>query len=83
MLDPVEAAPQHEQDAKTLVAKPARDSEPERPIRYLTLAEAFAVALEGGTIGSQSPYAPGSPNDTLVSFGGRTVPARARRDPCP
>jgi outer membrane protein TolC len=60
-------------EAKALVAEPATDSNPERPIRYLTLAEAFAVALEGGTIGSQNPAAPGSPNDTLVSFAGRTV----------
>jgi len=62
-----------EPDAKTLVATPATDSQPERPIRYLTLAESFAVALESGTIGSQNPGAPGSPNDTLVSFAGRTV----------
>jgi outer membrane protein TolC len=62
-----------EPDAKTLVQEPAKDSAPERPIRYLTLAEAFATALEGGTIGSQNPSAPGSPNDNLVSFAGRTV----------
>jgi outer membrane protein TolC len=63
----------YEPEETTLVPKVATDSDPERPIHYLTLAQCFAEALEHGTIGSQNPFAPGSPNDGLVSFGGRTV----------
>ena len=39
-------------------APPTVDS-PDRPIRYLTLAEAIAIALEQGNVGSQNPLFPG------------------------
>jgi outer membrane protein TolC len=60
-------------DESTLISKPATDDNPERPIHYLTLAEAFATAMEKGTVGSQSPNSPGIPNDNLVTFAGATV----------
>ncbi len=47
--------------------------DPERTPHYLSLGEAFAVALEQGTVGSQSARSPGVPIDDLVSFGGNTV----------
>jgi outer membrane protein TolC len=44
-----------------------------RPSRYMSLREAIAIALENGTIGSQSAVAPGSASDALASFGGTGV----------
>jgi outer membrane protein TolC len=38
--------------AGKMIPEPATIFNPERPIRYLTLAEAFAMALENGTIGT-------------------------------
>jgi hypothetical protein len=55
-------------DPTALVPAPANISNPERTIRYLSLAEAIATALERGTIGVQ-----GTPNDSLVSFAGSSV----------
>jgi outer membrane protein TolC len=55
------------------VPPPATIVDPDRPPRYLSLAEAIATALERGNIGSQSPLFPGIGNDTLVSFAGRSV----------
>ncbi len=52
---------------------PATVLDPDRPIRYLSLAEAISVALEQGTVGSQSVVAPGVGLDNLVSFQGRGV----------
>src|SRR6187431_234306 len=37
-----------------------------RPIRYISLPECIAIALEQGNIGSQSSVFPGIVNDTLV-----------------
>jgi outer membrane protein TolC len=47
--------------------------DPDRPIRYITLPECIAIALEQGRVGSQSPLFPGIENDQLVQFTGRTV----------
>jgi outer membrane protein TolC len=44
-----------------------------RPIRYISLQECIAIALEQGNIGSQSSVFPGIVNDTLVAFNGRLV----------
>jgi len=52
---------------------PSSVSDPDRPIRYMTLAEAIAIALEQGNIGSQSALFPGIVNDNLLQFNGRFV----------
>ncbi len=57
----------------TTAPAPATVLQPERPIRYITLAEALALALEHGTPGS--PLLNGTTNDTLLAFQGRTVNA--------
>src|SRR4029079_11717668 len=44
-----------------------------RPIRYISLPECIAIALEQGNIGSQSSVFPGIINDTLVAFNGRLL----------
>jgi outer membrane protein TolC len=56
-----------------LVPDPATVANPEREPRYLTLQEAIAVALENGTIGSQSVRAAGTAGDDLVGFTGLGV----------
>ncbi|MCE9531881.1 MAG: TolC family protein [Planctomycetes bacterium] len=61
--------------------KPATVDYPDRPIRYMTLAEAFAIALETGTRGSPAVFnalnggsrAGFAYSDDLVSFQGRSV----------
>jgi outer membrane protein TolC len=45
----------------------------DRPLRYMSLAEAIAIALEQGNIGSQSALFPGIVNDNLLQFNGRFV----------
>jgi outer membrane protein TolC len=45
----------------------------DRPIRYVSLAECIAIALEQGNIGSTSALFPGIANDNLVAFTGQTV----------
>src|SRR2546421_496616 len=47
---------------------PMRVSDASRPVRYISLSEAIAVALEQGNVGSQSPLFPGVVVDTLVAF---------------
>jgi outer membrane protein TolC len=49
---------------------PATIDQPDRTPYHLSLAEAFATALENGTVGMQEVRAPGVPVDDLVSFGG-------------
>src|SRR5258708_29280817 len=44
-----------------------------RNVRYLSLREAVAIALEHGTVGSQSVTTPGGASDSLVSFQGSSV----------
>jgi len=50
---------------------PATVTHPERTVRYLSLAEAIALALEQGTVGS--PLLNGTTSDSLLSFQGRGV----------
>jgi outer membrane protein TolC len=64
-----------------LVAIPSRGTVPppttvddtKREVRYLSLREAIAIALENGNVGAQSPGTPGFVIDTLVSFAGITA----------
>ena len=56
-----------------LVGNPKTVLDSDREIRWLTIREALAVALEQGNIGSQSPNFPGVGNDNLVTFQGRFV----------
>jgi outer membrane protein TolC len=44
-----------------------------REVRYMSLREAIAIALENGTVGAQSPATPGLATDTLGGFAGTTV----------
>jgi outer membrane protein TolC len=50
----------------TIPPKPVTVHDPERPPRYMTLAEAIALSLENGHIGSLGLN--GTANDNLVSF---------------
>lgn len=52
---------------------PTTVDDTQREIRYLSLREAIAIALENGTIGSQNPLVPGSANDLLGGFAGGVV----------
>lgn len=61
-------------EARTTPA-PSTVDDPDRPIRYMSLAEAIAIALEQGNIGSQSALFPGIVNDNLLQFNGRFVGA--------
>ncbi len=56
-----------------LSARPKTVVDPDREVRWITLREAIAIALEQGNIGSQSPNFPGVGNDNLVTFQGRFV----------
>jgi outer membrane protein TolC len=59
---------------------PATVLNPERPIRYLSLAEAIATALEQGTTGSGiigGPNVDGTSSTTLGQFQGRTFATTA------
>ncbi len=52
---------------------PATVLDTDRPVRYMSLQEAIAIALEQGNVGSQSPLFPGITNEGLVAFNGRFV----------
>jgi outer membrane protein TolC len=54
---------------------PTTVDDTERQTRYLSLRETLAIALENGTIGTTNALAPGSANDTLGGFSGRSVQA--------
>lgn len=56
-----------------LTAAPTTVNDTERPLRYMSLPEAIAIALEQGNIGSQSSLFPGIVNDNLLQFNGRFV----------
>src|SRR4051794_7290816 len=45
----------------------------DRKVRFLSLAEAVAIALEQGTVGQPSLLFPGTAQDNLVQFTGRGV----------
>jgi outer membrane protein TolC len=47
---------------------PATVLDSEREPRYITLAEAIAIALEHGNVGVPAPNNPGQQNDSLVNF---------------
>src|SRR5258708_11341971 len=54
------------------VARPVNVLEPDRPIRYLSLAEAISIALEQGSVGTGQPIPSGSPfQDQDLQFSGR------------
>jgi outer membrane protein TolC len=55
------------------VPAPTNVEDVQRPIRYLSLREAIAIALEHGTVGLESPTTPGTAVDTLGGFLGTTV----------
>jgi outer membrane protein TolC len=55
------------------VPVPATVFDSERKVRYITLAEVIATALEQGTTGVQSPFFPGAINDLLVTFSGAGI----------
>ena len=53
---------------------PADVFNPDRPIRYISLAESLAIALEQGTVGIENGGGPtGTIIDRLASFNGRSV----------
>jgi len=54
-------------------AVPTTVDDTQRQTRYLSLREAFAIALENGTVGSQNAFMPGFAADTLGGFQGRTI----------
>jgi outer membrane protein TolC len=55
------------------VAAPTTVDETDRQIRYLSLREAIATALENGTVGVQNAATPGTGVDNLGAFAGTTV----------
>jgi outer membrane protein TolC len=58
------------------VPPPPTVDDPDRPIWYMSLAEAITLSLQNGTVGFQNPIFSegGNPyNDTLVTFSNRTV----------
>lgn len=62
--------------AVSSMSSPATVIDSDRPIRYMTLAEAIAIALEQGNTGNFFPFLGNTPgqlrfiNDVLASFGG-------------
>jgi len=50
------------------IPQPSRVNDPDRKLRFLTLQEAFALALENGTTGLQSILNPGQANPLSVGF---------------
>jgi outer membrane protein TolC len=61
------------QPATAAIPAPTTVLDPERPPRYLSLAEAIAIALERGTVGIENPTNPGFGTDGLVGFSGRGI----------
>lgn len=55
------------------VPAPTTVLDPDRPPRYISLAEAIAIALEQGEIGAENAQGAGGSNDTLASFAGGGV----------
>ncbi len=72
--DDLECNPHYPLDpAKAVGLTPSTVDDPNRKIRYITLAECIATALEQGNTGSQSALFPGVVNDSLVQFNGQNV----------
>src|SRR5581483_284068 len=57
----------------TDMAPPTTIFDTDRKIRYVSLSEAIASALEKGTTGVQSPFFPGAITDLLGTFSGRSL----------
>ena len=55
------------------VPPPTTVDDTRREVRYLSLREAIAIALENGTVGTQNPALPGFNNDILGGFTGTGV----------
>ena len=55
------------------VAQPATVTDPDRTPFYISLEQAFALALENGNVGAQSINAAGQASDDLATFVGRNV----------
>jgi outer membrane protein TolC len=53
--------------------EPANVDNPDRKLHFLTLNEAFALALENGTVGLQNPTNPGFASDILGNVNGVTI----------
>jgi hypothetical protein len=56
-----------------LVPPPMTVDDTQRQVRYMSLREAISIALENGTIGTQSAAVPGIATDGLGGFGGTAV----------
>jgi outer membrane protein TolC len=73
------ACPLHLEPAELVTPHPATTPPPttvddtQRPIRYMSLREAIAIALEHGFTGVQNPLAPGLANDSLGAFTGTLI----------
>jgi outer membrane protein TolC len=52
---------------------PTTVDDTQRAVRFLSLREALAIALENGTVGIENALVPGTAVDTLGGFTGRTV----------
>ncbi len=61
----------------SLVDAPPTLNNLDRKIRYISLAECIAIALESGTTGLTPSFNLGRANDTLITFGGATSPSTA------
>ena len=77
---PMGLPPQVEKDPESALipevvsaAEPATVSDPNRPPRFISLPEAFALALEKGVVGLQSLQNPGLVSQDLLSFGGQGI----------
>src|SRR5262249_43307789 len=55
---------------KGTVPPPTTVDDTKRPIRYISLREAIAIALENGTVGGQTANTPGFQSDSLGGFAG-------------
>lgn len=56
-----------------ITPRPMTVDDVDRPIKYMSLAECIAIALEQGNIGSTSALFPGIANDNLVASNGNAV----------
>jgi outer membrane protein TolC len=55
------------------VAAPTTVDDTKREVRYISLREAIAIALENGNVGVQNPATPGLATDALAGFQGTAV----------
>jgi hypothetical protein len=57
------------------IAAPTTVDDTKREVRYLSLREAIAIALENGNVGVQNPATPGLATDAIAGFQGTAVSA--------